>query len=51
LIRFEKEYNVLRKEEQEEQIEIRVRLFFLLRSFVGLSMIVVFRNYETKIDY
>jgi hypothetical protein len=52
-IRLEKEYTVIRKEEQEEQIEIRVCTLDLLPCYIyvtfGFFFSVFYRNYEMKI--
>jgi len=48
-IRLEKEYTVIRKEEQEEQIEIRVCTLDLLCCF--LFGFFFSRKYEMKIVY
>lgn len=48
--RLEKEYNVIRKEEQEEQIEVRVCIFQLIPSTYR-SKCFLSRDYEMKIVY
>lgn len=51
-IRLEKEYTVIRKEEQEEQLEIRVCTLDLLPFFlIHITFNFIYRNYEVKIVY